>query len=246
MGKASTNKKVSRAASTGGGRTARGPRPYIWWVTMALVVALGVAGIAFSRQQRRDLLAAGSGKIAPIANKDHWHAAYGIYLCDSFAPAITDQRDPYGIHTHGDGIIHIHPFVGKAAGNNATLKVFAATVGMTITDTELKVPGGKTYREGHDKCGGKPGQVQVKVNSKTITENVALIRLHDNDHITIAFAPAGAELPEPPSVPNLSNLSDVPSSSTVPPATDATGTANTTDTTGPSTTDASPTTTAKP
>ena len=243
MGKASSNKKVSRAASTGGGRTARGARPYVWWITMALVVLLGIAGIGFSRQQRRDLLASGSGKIAPIANKDHWHVAYGFYLCNSFAPAITDQSDPYGIHTHGDGIIHVHPFVGSAAGHNATLKKFADTVKFTITDTEVKLPGGKAYREGHDKCGGKPGQVQVKVNNKTITENVALIQLHDGDHMTIAFAPAGAELPEPPSVATLSNLSDVSSSSTVPPATGATGTP---DTTAPPTTDAAPTTTAKP
>ena len=58
----------------------------------------------------------------PVANQDHWHAAYGVYLCDDFAPPITDERDPKGIHTHGDGIIHIHPFVRSSPGKNATLE----------------------------------------------------------------------------------------------------------------------------
>ena len=40
---------------------------------------------------------------------DHWHAAYGIYICGTLEPPFTDDADPNGIHTHGDGVIHIHP-----------------------------------------------------------------------------------------------------------------------------------------
>src|SRR6476619_3770453 len=119
MGRASSSKKVARAASTGGGRTARGARPLLWYGAITLVVILGVAGIVSSRAEHR---ASASGNTTPpVANKDHWHAAYGVYLCDQFAPPITDTRDPKGIHTHGDGIIHIHPFVRSSSGNNATL-----------------------------------------------------------------------------------------------------------------------------
>ena len=206
MGRASSSKKVARAASTGGGRTARGAKPVIWYTVIVLVVLLGVGGIVFSRAERRDELAAGADGSAPVANVDHWHAAYGIYLCDSFAPKITNERDPKGIHTHADGIIHIHPFVRSAAGRNATLGVFADAVDMTLEDDELEVPGGKTYKSGDTKCGDEPGIVQVKVNDEVITEDLGGIRLNDDDLVTIAFAPEGAEIPPPPSAGDLARL----------------------------------------
>ena len=206
MGRASSSKKVARAASTGGGRTARGTRPLGWYAVIALVVVLGVSGIVFSRTERREELAAAADGSAPQANIDHWHAAYGIYLCDSFAPSITNERDPKGIHTHADGIIHIHPFVRSAAGRNATLGVFADAVDMTLDDDELEVPGGKSYESGETKCGDEPGVVQVKVNDEVITEEVANIKLNDQDHITIAFAPKGADIPAPPTADDLTRL----------------------------------------
>jgi hypothetical protein len=206
MGRASSSKKVARAASTGGGRTARGARPLVWYAVIGLVVLLGLAGIVFSRAEYRSELAAGADGSAPVANVDHWHAAYGIYLCDSFAPKITNERDPKGIHTHADGIIHIHPFVRSAAGNNATLEVFADAVDMTLTDDELEVPGGKTYESGKTKCGDEAGIVQVKVNDRVLTENVAKFKMNDGDLITIAFAPKGAEIPEPPTAGDLARL----------------------------------------
>ena len=206
MGRASSSKKVARAASTGGGRTARGARPVVWYAVIAVVVLLGVSGIVFSRAEYQEELAAGSDGSAPVANVDHWHAAYGIYLCDSFAPTITNERDPKGIHTHADGIIHIHPFVRSAAGKNATLEVFMDAVDMTLNDDELEIPGGKSYKTGETKCGDETGIVQVKVNDEVITENVSSIRLNDQDLITIAFAPEGAELPAPPTANDLARL----------------------------------------
>src|SRR5688572_1219560 len=223
MGRASSSKKVARAASTGGGRTARGSRPVGWYAAIAVVTILGIAGIVFSRAEYRQELAAGADGSAPVANQDHWHAAYGIYACDQFLPPITDERDPKGIHSHGDGIIHIHPFVRSAAGRNATLEVFADAVGMELEDDRLEVPGGETYETGEDECDGKDAVVQVKVNDKLVTEELANIKLNDGDLITIAFAPKGAELPAPPSASDLSRLDPrtdevVPEGQTTPPA----------------------------
>jgi hypothetical protein len=206
MGRASSSKKVARAASTGGGRTARGARPLGWYAAIALVVVLGVSGIVFSRAERREELAAGADGSAPVANVDHWHAAYGIYVCDEFVPKITNERDPKGIHTHADGIIHIHPFVRSAAGRNATLGVFADAVDMTLSDEELEIPGGDSYESGESKCGDETGILQVKVNDEVITEELASIKLEDQALITIAFAPKDAEIPAPPSAGDLSRL----------------------------------------
>jgi hypothetical protein len=208
MGRASSSKKVARAASTGGGRTARGARPLGWYAAIAAVTILGIAGIAFSRAEYRQELAAGADGSAPVANQDHWHAAYGIYACDEFLPALTDERDPKGIHSHADGIIHIHPFVRSAAGRNATLSVFADAAGLELSDTRIQIPGGgKTYKAGDTKCDGKDAIVQVKVNEKkVVTEEVGNIKLNDGDLVTIAFAPKGAELPAPPSAGDLARL----------------------------------------
>lgn len=201
---------MARAASTGGGRTARGSRPLGWYAAIVLVVILGVSGIVFSRAERREELASGKDLTAPAAGRDHWHSAYGFFLCDEFAPTITDERDPKGIHTHADGVIHVHPSVRSAAGKNATLGLYADAVRFTLNDEEIKLPGGKSYKEGKTKCGGKPGIVQVKVDDKVVTENVRSIRFTDRQLLTIAFAPKGAELPEPPSKGQLDNLDDVP------------------------------------
>ncbi len=215
MGKASSAKKVARAATTGGGRTSRGTRPWGWYMVMAVVAALGVTLIVTSRNER---LSAGNPARAerprpPDPDRgfegDHWHAAYGIYACDKFLPDIQSDRDPNGIHTHNDGIIHIHPFTSASSGPRATLGAFARTVGLSLGSDELKVPGGESYDKS-DKCGGKSARVRVLLNGEERSGDPNDIRLRDRDKLVIAFAPADAELPEdPPSAPNLDRLTDV-------------------------------------
>jgi hypothetical protein len=215
MGKASSSKKVARAASIGGGKVASASRPWVWWAVLSAVVVLGIGGVALSRGEYRE--EAGPTNVAPVANKDHWHAAYGVYLCDEFAPPIQIEEDPKGIHTHADGVIHVHPFFRSAAGENAVLAVFTEAVGMTLTDDKLQVPGGELFEEGKTECDGKPGIVQVLVDSEVVTEGMPDIRFADRQLLTIAFAPKGTELPPPPSAPNLDNLSDVEPTSQTPP-----------------------------
>ncbi len=207
MGKASSSKKVARAASIGGASRATASRPWVWWAVLGAVVVLGIGGIALSRGEYQET--ATPANVPPVANRDHWHVAYGFYLCDSFAPPIQDQRDPKGIHTHADGIIHVHPFVRSAAGENAVLSEFTDALDITLTDSELQLPGGDLHEEGETECDGEPGIVQVLVDGEVVTEDFGDIRLQDRQVMTIAFAPEGAELPPPPSVPNLDNLSDV-------------------------------------
>ncbi|MDP9440693.1 MAG: hypothetical protein M3P34_00615, partial [Actinomycetota bacterium] len=137
--------------------------------------------------------------------------------CNEFSPNITNERDPKGIHTHADGVIHIHPSVRSAAGPNATIGVYADAVQMRLTDEEIRLPGGKSFKEGSTKCEGKPGIVQVQVDGdEVVTENVRDIKFTDRQLLTIAFAPRDAKLPQPPSASQLDNLTDVAPPSTVP------------------------------
>ena len=212
MGKASSNKKVARAATTGGGRTARGRTPWLWYTALTLAVILGVAGVVFSRHQRENELAAGTTVAPRLANPskhlpfDHWHIAYGFYLCDHFAGNLPDDAIKGGIHTHADGLIHVEPQTIDDAGPKATLGRFLKLAGVTISETEIsKVPGEKTYKNG-DKCGDKVGEVKVFVDGKLFTGDPTKIKLKDQGKIVMAFVPKDTDtVPDPPSVAGLSN-----------------------------------------
>ena len=215
MGKASSSKKVARAARTGGGRTRRGATSWLWPSLMAVIVLLGTAGVVYSREQRAPdnsrPVASGAGR-----QGDHWHSAIGFYICGTFAPDIVEAADPLGIHTHADGVVHTHPFVSRAAGKKAKLGVFFDTVKAKVTSTELKLPGQDSKKNG-DKCDGKAGTVQVKTwaSRDPGTEGVVYkgdpsdIRLTDSQLITVAFVPDGTDIPKPPSEPRLDSLTDL-------------------------------------
>ena len=215
MGKASSSKKVARAARTGGGRTRRGSTSWMWPTMMAIVVVLGTAGVVYSREQRQPdtsrPLASGAGK-----QGDHWHAAIGFDICGSFAPNISAAADPLGIHTHDDGIVHVHPFSSRSAGKNAKLGVFFDTVGAKVTSTQLKLPNQDAKKNG-EKCEGKAATVQVKIwatrdpadEGTVFKGDPGDIRLTDGQLITVAFVPDGTDIPRPPSEPQLDALNDV-------------------------------------
>jgi hypothetical protein len=215
MGKASSSKKVARAAVTGGGRTRQGARPWGWYTAIALVAVLGVVAIVSSRSDRQAALnpLKSEKPRPPEASRkfpgDHWHAAYGVYACDRWLPQITSERDPQGIHTHDDGVIHIHPFTRAASGRRATLGVFTRTVGMTLTEDRVKMPDGESFTEG-ERCGGKRAELKVLLNGEERLGDPKQIRLRDRDAIVIAFVPEGTEVPPLPTVAQLDNLSDVP------------------------------------
>ena len=203
---------------------------------MVVVVLLGVGLIIYGKAHR-----ASANTTPPLANAQndpsgngHWHAAYAFYICDKEVPFIQVETPndingiPVGIHTHGDGIIHIHPFSTASSGRNAKLGKFADGAGWKITDTSLEIPEGK-YKNG-DTCtiNGKKEKAKVKVavwetrNAEKpviYTSGFKNIRFTANEMlITIGFVPDGVDLPKPKSEPTLDSLSDLgtTSATTVP------------------------------
>ena len=216
MGKASNAKKVNRAAATGGGRTAGNRTPVLWYATLFVVVVVGGMLVYVSSSNLGNSKAA-AGTTAPAVNKDHWHVAYGFFLCGSFAQPLTDKgQDALGIHTHGDGLIHDHPFVPSAAGKNATLAKFWLDTGVKVTATSIDLKrSGEKFKNG-DKCGKKPGVVQARVFNnladKTGHEfkgDPSSYKMINGQLITIAFAPKGTKLTQPPSAANLPDPGDL-------------------------------------
>ncbi len=198
MGRASSSKKVARAAKAAGRPGTK--KSLVWPVSIGLVVLLGVGLIAVSAAGRE-----GGADVEPLLG-DHWHVAYGVYACDEFLTPVSDAvPDESGIHSHGDGLIHMHPLSTKYTGDGATLEAFGETTALEITDDAIATPSGDTYEDGDD-CGGEPGEVQVKVWSgpgdtegRMLDGAFADFAPQDGDILTVAFAPDGAEIPPPPS-----------------------------------------------
>ncbi len=225
MGKASSNKKVARAAKAGGGRArAAGERNLLFPTALAAVVILGTLLVVYARSERT-----ATAQDAPIAFEDHWHSSYGFYVCDTFQPDLVEFTAPQngGTHTHGDGLIHVHPFSTARSGENATVVNWIRDGGAVLgggddlTDSSLGIPGGETLTEGEDSCEGLDGDpiVQVAVwdsaadavdgqdPDRVVTEDFGSVRFEtDGMAFTIAFAPEGAELPPPPSTESLSGV----------------------------------------
>jgi len=195
MGKASSSKKVSRVARTGGGRTTRrGTGSWLFPAAMGIVVVLGVLGVWFSRDSAHHKAAADQ----PTVN-DHWHAAYGWDICGNFLPDLPQPQNLIGLHTHGDGVIHIEPQDPILdTGKNATLGRFVSGYpGLKLSRTSFTVLN-QTWTNGEPKCDGKPGDVSVVSNGKTVTGNPDKLRVPKNGWITIAFVPKGTSVPPPP------------------------------------------------
>lgn len=222
MGKASSSKKVARVAKTGGGRTKRGgqARSLLFPSVIILTVVLGVVLIWVSRDAREV-------DASPPQPGDHWHSAIGFYICDSFAGNLpNNDNDPLGIHGHGDGIVHVHPFTSLAGGDRARLGLYFDALQVDVTDSKIDIGIVDAVEEGEDDCDGEPATVQMKVwdtraesdPGRIVTGDPGDLRLRDNQLITVAFVPEGTDIPRPESEPTLDNLSDVPSASTTPPA----------------------------
>lgn len=245
MGKASSSRKVARAAGIGGGRTYRGRTPWTYFGVIALIGLLGIVGTVTSRDRRLSQINNRGGSQPTVGTT--WHEGYAIYECGKFVPAITKANNPQGITTSTPGIILIQPKVKAAAGHNATLGKFSAAAGIRLNAAELQVPGGTLYQDSA-KCGSQPGHVYVKefgyagatvgqlyngARHQLAKLDPRDVPLKDQVLITIAFVPASesSQIPPPPGYvdTNLNNTgTSSTSTTTTPPSTTIPATTTTT------------------
>jgi len=214
-------------------------------LVVVLIILLGTSLVIYARSTRADALSPKLNVgVAGGGGGDHWHAAIGIYNCDHFEtdPIVRGANwpDASGIHSHDDGIIHIHPFVSSATGTRARMKVFFDTMGLKFSDSSLELTNGNTLVSGTD-CNGKKATLRIaRFNIDTpntpieiITKNLPNVRfLADREAFTIALVPDGVDIPIPPTAANLDALAGIDTGATAPAET-ATGTTNPTDSTIP-------------
>lgn len=110
-------------------------------VVLAIVVVTTVA--AFVRDS--NLLRIG----------DHWHARHTISVCWQTLPPLPESHG--GIHTHGYGLVHVHPHRNYEAGDNTTLALFMATSGGLLNDSRLTFPPGGPTPQATCAPGAWPG-----------------------------------------------------------------------------------------
>ena len=166
-------------------------------LAVGLVVVLGSLLVLWARSDREATSAPRVG--------DHWHSAYDVYVCDDFRSKIVVETDPNGIHTHSDGLIHIHPFNKLASGQDATMGQFFNAFGGRIDDDSVVLDTGETLTADID-CNGQPAVVKVarfdaddmERDPVVLSEDLANVRfLKDREAFTIALVPADVEPPAP-------------------------------------------------
>jgi len=164
------------------------------WLLRRLLFALLVAlAVAVVTRQFTDL--GDSGEVqrpatavrGPFMNRDHWHAAYAVFICGQRQPNFPTWEA--GVHTHADGIIHIHPFISSEEEEGARLTKWFEYGGGLLTLSEMRMPGrDQVYRNG-DRCpDGSEGVLQVFVNGERLDDWSDYIP-QDGDRILIEFGP---------------------------------------------------------
>jgi len=92
---------------------------------------------------------------------DHWHAPYVIFIGNTRQPNIPSFTGPEETHTHGEGVIHMHPFIPAGEGLGASLRKFFEYGGGKLTDDELKIPGQKETHKDGEQIDGKAAELRI-------------------------------------------------------------------------------------
>ncbi len=221
---ARSRNKHSRAA-----RRAKARRPHQrgssrWFtVTITVVVLVGVIGVVMaSGVLTRGDSASANAPQPPSADNpsgDHWHAAFAVNICGEWLPnpsefetAADNPNVRTGIHTHGDGFVHIHPRFSSEGGDNATLGKFFDYGGWSVSEDSLDVWTGptsdrqKTSWSNGDRCPdaggvagkGEAGRIVFEVDCKSEGGDPSDHRFADQEVVAIGFLPKGKTLGAPP------------------------------------------------
>lgn len=201
-----------------------------WNVAIAAIVILGVVAIFLVRGGGND--ASGAPRAPDAAANvagDHWHTAFQVNVCGEWLTAQPQFEKPadnpnqqanVGIHTHGDNLIHTHPFVVSEEGNNARLGKFADYGGWSVSSDSIDAwtgPASKvkqTSWSNGDTCPfgqykGQKGELTWAVDGKARTGNPSDYKMVDGETLGIYFLPKGADKPFPPAACTaFANISD--------------------------------------
>ena len=196
---------------------------------VVLIILVGIGVVAVARTQR-------DAEARPGLS-DHWHSAYAVWDCtavddpetpldERFQPILEGRKnsqgyayDPEGIHSHSDGIIHIHPFTANAAGEDAVMDKFFEAMFVTMDQNGITASEFGVISAVDAECDGQPAVMQIVRWSNGLTavaaepderiyEEFGDVRFKkDGEAFTIALAPRDAVVPLPLTVNDLLGVS---------------------------------------
>lgn len=164
---AASTRRAARLTQRSKGRTVRFQGGTLFPFIVALVVVLGIGTIVYARQSQPQF------SDSPPTIDQHWHAAYGFYICGEWYTLSGDLEDldsqgrlintdylSTGVHSHNDGVIHWHAFTSRAVGSRATLSVFLDVYGVEFNENRLRFPDNQTIGEWGPGAEFIPGETQ--------------------------------------------------------------------------------------
>lgn len=118
--------------------------------------------------------------------QDHWHAGFEVKICGERQPDFA--YSPGGVHTHGDGKIHVHPHAPDELGALANLRKYFQSVNLEVAAGSVKFPDGRSFKDGAACPDGKPGSLKVFVNGQQKVEFLSYV-VQDGDFVRVEFGP---------------------------------------------------------
>ena len=148
MARPSSTKKAAKLAQKGKGRKVRFQGGTVFPAAVAITLMLGFALIVYSRQTLPE------ADSSPPTINDHWHAAYGFYLCDTWYKLAGNLEETNSAGQLANPGIRPHrraqprrrrhalaPVHGRRrSATNAVLGVFLDTYDVELTNDTLKFP----------------------------------------------------------------------------------------------------------
>lgn len=208
----SSAKKIARLAEKSKSRTPRGVRMRggsLFPTVIIVVLALGAALIAYSRQTLEDRSA------ADITNATYY-LSFGVYVCDQWIELpdtalteLAEVREGAALVAGKPGVVEWQPQVlsgQRRAKLSAVLDLYAIKVSNDNISFPAALNGGEVLSEGSQACGGKGASVFVESwntlgddrSKKTSIANLDSVRLaSDGLAVALVFAPDGTEVELP-------------------------------------------------
>jgi hypothetical protein len=209
MGKSSRQKRRTYQTP----KRARTGANLVWYAAAFVVVVGGILAVMLSRSNSPNSVGPQSG--------DHWHAALGVENCGKWTPNWLTPTSPStgspvragtetyaGLHSHGDGLIHMEPTTSDEMGRHATVGEYFKFAGFQVSSTSISFAGTVNEKNGN-KCDGKPGVLRWEVNGVEHHGNPASYKIFNGDVIAIVFTTADAKLPKKSEVPSYKTLQDI-------------------------------------
>jgi hypothetical protein len=129
----------------------------------------------------------------PRVNTDFWTAALGANVCGAWLANAPASGLDTGVHSHGDGLVYIHPFTASEADGHATLGLFLDRGKWKATQDTLALWDGTEHHNGDTCPNGGPASVRWWVDGVEHHGDPGAFTPANGQVIVLSFNPAGVE-----------------------------------------------------